>query len=59
MVRWLMFDILKTPHLTLAIIPTFKIITNYKSYNYPLGFWSQILIGHLINIPKHVIGQEI
>jgi hypothetical protein len=54
-----MFDILKTPHLTLAIIPTFKIITNYKSYNYPLGFWSQILIGHLINIPKHVIGQEI
>jgi hypothetical protein len=26
MVRWFRFDILKTPHLTLTIIPTFKII---------------------------------
>ncbi len=28
---------------------------NYKSYVYFPCFWSQILIGHLINILKHVI----
>jgi hypothetical protein len=58
MVRWLTFDILKSPHLTLATIHVLTILSNYKSYNYPLWFWSQILIDHPINIPKHVIGQK-
>jgi hypothetical protein len=26
---------------------------------YPLCFWSQILISHLIDIPKNVIGQKV
>ncbi len=30
MVRWLTFDILKSPHLTLASILTFKIIIKLK-----------------------------
>jgi hypothetical protein len=38
MVRWLTFDILKSPHLTLATIYAFKIIIKLKSYNYPLWF---------------------
>jgi hypothetical protein len=44
MVRWFTFGILKSSHLTLTIVFAFKIISNYKSYNYPLWFWSQILI---------------
>jgi hypothetical protein len=60
MVRWFIFDILKTPHFTLA---TILAITNYyqiiNNYNYLLCFWSRILIKHPINIPKHVIGQKI
>jgi hypothetical protein len=59
MVRWLMFDILKSSHLTLTTILHSKQLSNYKSYNYPLWFWSQMLIVHLINIPKHMINQEI
>jgi hypothetical protein len=34
-------------------------LSNYKSYNYPLWFWSQLLINDPINITKHVIGREI
>jgi hypothetical protein len=53
---WLIFDILKTPHLKLGKIITILIIIKI-SYNYPLCFWSKILVGHPIDILKHVIGQ--
>ncbi len=59
MVRWLIFYILKTPHLTLVRILTIKIIIKLWFQKYPLCFWPQILISHFIDIPKNVIGQKI
>jgi hypothetical protein len=43
----------------LAKILAIVIISNYKSYNYLLYFWTQILVGHPMDIPKHVVNPKI
>jgi hypothetical protein len=47
--KWFIFYSLKTPYFILLTILVIIIIIKL--------FLSQILIGHLINIPKHVIGS--
>jgi hypothetical protein len=59
MVKCLVFDILKSPHFTSTKILAVIILSNYKSYNYPLCVWSKTLVGHHVGITKHVIGSKI